>query len=540
MVLFKILISLFNLMLCTSISIFSYLYYKKNKQITYFLISLAFGLFGLSHVIELSFPLTDLFLFLFLIRSLAYFLIIISLLKIIKIHWYIVSTIFILIGTFLFLSLYITASQRISFINLLFCITIIIIGFLLHKKTKNKIAFFLATAFLFFGLTHLILFLDIKGLITITLLLRFTAYLLIFIASYRTVETQVTSFTLKYFASNKFQMFTVGTAIIIITLMFYFPHFKLNISDPIPKINPITPKTIERQVTEVQTGLYITNFPLFDINNNEFTVNAIVWFEFDPHSISLDSISKFSFEKGTIVEKSDPETKIINGKLFSRFKVKVNFKSDLDYKLFPFEDHKINLILINTFLNSDEVIISSQNTNFTSKKSLFTADWELYGRSVRYGYSVSQVDKYDETKTSTYPTVIYSLDFIKSGFKKTFMIFLPLFLAFLLGIFSLIINIKNSGGILALSVGSVSSLIYDLFIIERMTPNVSYFTISDSILTMLLVSVFIILLFNVYIIKKATQDVVPKKIILIRTYLFLFFVVFIPLLTYHFLYFGKA
>ena len=538
---FGSLVSLVNLVICLIISIFAYLYYKKSKSHIHLFLSISFGLFGFSHFLILFDSTKEILTLLEITRMIAYFLIIISLFKIIKLRWYTTLTVAIItLGIFLS-SFYQSPALRLSLLNLIFCLIIVTASCLIYKKSLNKIPFYLAISFGMFAITHIGMLLGFQEHITAAIIIiRSIAYIVILCALYSFVETQISNFTLKYLSDIKLQLIFVGIATSIIFLMFYIPHLKFNCSDPKLKINPINPKTTEELITEVKTGLFVKNFPLFDINKNEFIINAIFWFEFDPHAISLDSIKKFTFEKGIILKKSNPETKIINDKLFSRFKVRIQFKSDLDYSLFPLEDHRINLMLINTTLNPDEVIISSRNTNLTSKDQIFTGDWIMVSGNVEYGYSKSEIDKFDPKKTSFYPTVLYSLDFRKAGMKQTFIIFVPLFLAFFLGIFSLLVSIKNKGGILALSVGSVSSLIYDLFVILRISPNVRYFTITDSIFTMLLFSVFIILLFNVYIIKQIKEKLVSKTLILLRSYIFLFFVIFIPLITYYILYTGRV
>ena len=85
-----------------------------------------------------------------------------------------------------------------------------------------------------------------------------------------------------------------------------------------PKINPITPEKYQELggfSHTVTTGILIDQFIDFDMVTNKFTFDGTIWFKFDPGAISLDSLSKFSFIKGTIIQKSDPDIRLIDDKM---------------------------------------------------------------------------------------------------------------------------------------------------------------------------------------------------------------------------------
>ncbi len=74
-------VSVINLLLCIVILILGYLSYKKNKNKVAVYISVAFGLFGFSHLMTLFEVGTDLESILIIIRILAYLLVIVALYK---------------------------------------------------------------------------------------------------------------------------------------------------------------------------------------------------------------------------------------------------------------------------------------------------------------------------------------------------------------------------------------------------------------------------------------------------------------------------
>ena len=77
-----------------------------------------------------------------------------------------------------------------------------------------------------------------------------------------------------------------------------------------------------------------------------------------------------------------------------------------------------------------------------------------------------------------------------------------MFFIFFIGLFSLTLDpTKELRAVLSLSVASLTALLYYELVIERITPSVDYFTISDQIYTLLLCigsSIFCLHLFLIH------------------------------------------
>jgi len=87
------------------------------------------------------------------------------------------------------------------------------------------------------------------------------------------------------------------------------------------------------------------------------------------------------------------------------------------------------------------------------------------------------------------------IEFVKKGIRKAFIIFLPIFVAFFIGLLSFVLVTTNIVGRATLSVSAVSALLGYRFVIENIMPKVDYFTLTDYIYIILLglaFSVFII------------------------------------------------
>jgi hypothetical protein len=209
--------------------------------------------------------------------------------------------------------------------------------------------------------------------------------------------------------------------------------------------------------------------------NNSFTIDATIWFEFDPNVVPLKSISNFSFERGTIIERSEPNSSLLGSDLRVEYRVRVKFSSDLDHHRFPLGDHRIFLVLTNYSFSSNEVVFQALRSGFTTNQNIEPAGWTLLDRSANSGFTSPEQDDQRVESGHTYPRVVYSFDFKKPGFREALTIIIPLFLIYLLGIFALIIRSeKDSATALSLAIGSISGLLAYRFVVESVSPKVGY------------------------------------------------------------------
>src|SRR5690606_28854481 len=136
----------------------------------------------------------------------------------------------------------------------------------------------------------------------------------------------------------------------------------------------------------ILTGLYIDNFSLFDVESNEFIFDGIVWFEYDPAHINIEKLEKFSFDRGEILKKSNPDSILKEDKILTKFNVTVKFSSNINYLDFPFDDHYINIMLSNTFFSLDDAIFIPTVQRFIFSKDISFIEWKLVDKYVQYGY----------------------------------------------------------------------------------------------------------------------------------------------------------
>src|SRR6188472_2239181 len=93
--------------------------------------------------------------------------------------------------------------------------------------------------------------------------------------------------------SLRFQIVSIIITSIALGICMYGQYKTFQTFDPKPELYHHLITAADQSVHVVQTGLFIKNFSTFDIIKNTFTMDAIIWFTFNPKNIGLDTIEEF-------------------------------------------------------------------------------------------------------------------------------------------------------------------------------------------------------------------------------------------------------
>lgn len=287
--------------------------------------------------------------------------------------------------------------------------------------------------------------------------------------------------------------------VLVSLLMLYFciiiqyVAFRFGTSDPIPDLRVKMGKIREARLStvRVRTGLFIKNISLFDEIKNKFVIDAIVWFDFNHDELMLKTIEQFSIDNGKILSKSAPDIRIKDNRLFAKYNVLFEVRTDLRHYRFPFDDHRLSIILSNDFVTPDEMAFLVDRTSFGIAPNLFVSNWKIYDTNVNFGYSHLVIDEADKSSITSSPKALFMINFAKAGIRKILIIFLPILAAFFLSLCSFLMGISNSAGRLNLAIAGVTALLGYRFVIESMMPKVGYFTTTDEVYLMLLIIAFL-------------------------------------------------
>jgi|GEM_PF-689611 hypothetical protein len=280
-----------------------------------------------------------------------------------------------------------------------------------------------------------------------------------------------------------FHLVTITFTCSVAFLLIYFTVPQSIPAEDLFLIKSLTPKKMSEYGNvpiRVRTGLSIYKWREFDMVANNFVFEGTIWFEFDPARISLDAISSFDFEKGDILHISPPLSKLENGKVFATYSIVVKFKTELDYRLFPLDDHMLTLVLVNKKVSPGDMIFDIDNQSFNIDKKTVSYGFLQSYQLATPGYITEVIDTRDSIDDIDHPAIQFSILYRRWNLKYGLVILLPMlvFIIVMLTAFSYDPN-KYFSSIMVANGASLSGLIAFRFVIENMSPKVGYFMLSD-------------------------------------------------------------
>lgn len=324
----------------------------------------------------------------------------------------------------------------------------------------------------------------------------------------------------------------------IIATIFLIAWSRSRVRDPKVPVNPFTQQELAGIKNTIETGLVVNNFYKFDMLENSFIMNGTLWFLCNNTEKNIKSVDLFSFENATILKKSEPYRDLFaDDKILIRYDIEVQFNGVFDFNYYPFDYHRINLILVNKELAIGDTIYVSYKENLILKPDAFTKDWHIYSLAVEYGTASIDVTLNRNNKKVPYERVVFSLEFQRKSLKQVFLLFLPLFLIFFIGLLSLTFDLLTQFPIiLSLCLGSTTALIFFLDLLRKTSPGTDTFTLIDMIYIFLLFIIIITFILQIvavnYLYQKQKQtkleEVISNTVItlnIIRSLFFIFFLI---------------
>lgn len=328
-------------------------------------------------------------------------------------------------------------------------------------------------------------------------------------------------------------------ATVYIAALFNYGFIRFSTTDLRPEFKPINTEAIKKLGTfavRVRTGLFIKKFIVFDVNNNRFVADVVVWFEYNPDEIMPATIEKFSFDNGKILERSSPDVKIIDNQVFAKYNVIFELTADLQFHKFPFADHCLPIMMTNNFVTPEEMYYMVDGSSFQMDPKLFSANWRVIDLNVDSGFTHTSLDKENASKKVDSPKALFLINFAKNSIKPILVIFIPLFATAIFSLVSFLMRLSNTIGRFTLAISAVTALLGYRFVLEQMMPKVGYFTTADAIYIFLLIFSFICFLFQLMITRQAEhsseekEDNNPNKILTMKRINNIFFVAMLLLL----------
>ncbi len=318
----------------------------------------------------------------------------------------------------------------------------------------------------------------------------------------------------KTHVSSFFQLAVFLAVSCVLLVVFYYPFVFFRAYEQPPVLHPYA--ATDKEIDLIYAGMTVHHFMETNFIQNKVDIDATLWFMYDPKKVSREKIIQFSFDESTY-EKIQSSYSEKDGLEIALFDVQVHAKMDFNFKEYPLDEHRIWFRLKNdslpiekyhfkvspqAFMLGERAKISncmSQNMHISS--GFVTQKFVTEGQPVREVHS---------------SRVLFSFDCNPVDMRHFLNIFLPLYLIFFITLFSFsFVYAEHVTDVPGIAAASVPALFAYRFVIESISPNVSYFMMSDYLFFLYLV---LSLLAFISISWALNYSVYAKKMIILSLY----------------------
>ncbi len=223
---------------------------------------------------------------------------------------------------------------------------------------------------------------------------------------------------------------------IIWILFFTYVYFSRTTKEPERRLE--APSAIDKNL---KLGLEVLSFTKFDINKDEFSIDAHLYIDFDPRNYSIEDFAKFHFQRGQVVARSKPTLEPAGDLMRATYEITVNFKSQIKYADFPFDQHRVDIVLMDVVPEQKQVFLAKENLYFILDSTILGAGWNLVQTVLDCGFPAPSQIETDENPNDY--KVVFSLYTNRSSPKTPILVLMPLLLLFFLQLISLTFEVTK-------------------------------------------------------------------------------------------------
>jgi hypothetical protein len=281
----------------------------------------------------------------------------------------------------------------------------------------------------------------------------------------------------KNHVSALFQIIAFFVASVCLIAVFYKPFMMFKSYDNVPSVAPYT--LLYKNGIPVYTGLIIHNFVESDIIKDNISIDATISFAYDPQKITREQIAQFDFDEATI-EKNQINYHQYGELEVATFDIQVRSKMDFNFKAYPLDDHSFWFSLKNSALPIEKYYFNVLPHAFVLGPRMTINNCMAENVHAQVGFVPRDVMLPDGKHEMHSSRAIFSVDCNPIDMRHFLSIFLPLYLIFFLTLFSFSFGYsEHVTDVPGIAAAGVPALFAYRFVIEAISPNVSYFMVSD-------------------------------------------------------------
>ncbi len=274
-----------------------------------------------------------------------------------------------------------------------------------------------------------------------------------------------------------FQAIAFFVASLCLIAIFYKPFITFKSYDNVPAVINYT--ETHKSTTPVYINFVIHNFVESEIIKNNISIDGTISFAYDPKKVSRDQVAQFGFDEA-ITEKCQISYHQFGDLEVATFDVQVRSKMDFNFSSYPLDDHKFWFSLKNSALPVEKYHFVMLPHSFTLGSRMTINNCMAENVHAQVGTVARDIFLPDGNHELYSSRAVFSVDCNPIDMRHFLSIFLPMYLIFFLTLFSFSFGYsEHVTDVPGIAAAGVPALFAYRFVIETISPDVSYFMVSD-------------------------------------------------------------
>jgi len=273
----------------------------------------------------------------------------------------------------------------------------------------------------------------------------------------------------------------------------------------------VTAQELERDTVKV--GIYITSIHDIDFKQKEYATTFWLWLKYK--NPKLDFVNNLEVSNAKSVEKTFFTIDTSGDRISLQMKLQCVLKDSWTIANFPFDHQKIRIILENSQFDASSMVFVPDTAGKSFDPRYTLRGWDIDSCIITTGTRTYQTAFGNEAalkQESEFSVFRVRLSITREAGGLFMKIFMGMYLAFLISYVCFYIHADSMDSRFGLSVGSLFAVVGNKYIVDSSLPDSATFTLVDTLHSITLLFILLVIGANAYSLRLIKQNQIPKSV----------------------------
>lgn len=275
----------------------------------------------------------------------------------------------------------------------------------------------------------------------------------------------------------------------------------------------LSSKAQQQEKDTVKVGIYITSIHDIDFKQKEFSTTFWLWLKYK--NPKLDFVNNLEVSNAKTVEKAFFTIDSSDNRIVLQMKLQCVLKDSWTISNFPFDHQKLRIILENSQFDAESMVFVPDTAGQSFDPRYTLRGWYIDSCIISTGKRTYQTAFGNEealTQNSEYSVFRVRLSITREAGGLFLKMFMGMYLAFLISYVCFYIHADSMDSRFGLSVGSLFAVMGNKYIVDSSLPDSSTFTLADTLHSITLLFILLVIAANAYSLRLIKQNQIPRSI----------------------------